>query len=69
MARKSKQPLLKKFIVMNYKSEYFSGMKRGYFYWTSSFQEAKIFDEVSKYDSILKYEPESEPELIYLDEF
>jgi hypothetical protein len=69
MSRKKKiEQLLPEFIVMNDKAEYFAGMREGYFYWSSDFSDAKTYDEVAKYETIKRFEPWHNPELIYLDD-
>lgn len=55
-----------KYVVMNYKAEYFAGLRGGYPHWSSSFEEAKEFDEIEKYNYILKYESYQSPEVVYL---
>lgn len=56
------------FLVINYNAEYFAGIRGGYFYWSSSFEEAKVFNEIEKYNSILRYEPHKHPELVYVND-
>jgi len=60
---------MKEFYIVNSKSEYYSGMMYGgEFMWCSDVNEAKIFDQDTKFTGLQRFCPTDELSQVYLAE-
>ncbi len=57
--KKKRKPkdLTREFVVMNEFGEFFSGMRKGYFYWSPNMADAKPLERIEQFNTIKRHEP------------